>query len=173
LEEYRRLALERGASWARAVPASYIVTAPWVLQKCRFGCPCYDRRHLCPPRTPTPEETARVIACYDRAILVTYESDRPGKERARRKKVHLDLLELEREIFLDGYHRAAAFVAGPCNLCKTCDAGKPCPKPGEPRPSMESCGIDVFATFARAGVRLDVVRDTSSPYKLCGAILVK
>jgi hypothetical protein len=38
---------------------------------------------------------------------------------------------------------------------------------------MEACGIDVFATFANAGVKLDVVRDESDPYKLCGMILVK
>ena len=87
--------------------------------------------------------------------------------------MHKDMFALEREIFLDGFHKALAFVAGPCNLCKTCDVSKPCKLPGEPRPAMEACGIDVFATFANAGVKLDVVRDESDPYKLCGMILVK
>ena len=173
MEEYCRRVLERGASWARPIPASYVVTAPWVLYKCRFGCGGYGARHLCPPATPTPAETEAVVRCYDRAILVTYEAVGSSKQRALRKKMHRDMLALEREIFLDGFHKALAFVAGPCNLCKTCDVSKPCKLPGEPRPAMEACGIDVFATFANAGVKLDVVRDESDPYKLCGMILVE
>lgn len=173
LEEYCRGALARGASRARAVPASYVVTAPWVRYKCQFGCGCYGARHLCPPATPTPAETAAVVRCYTKAILVVYESGARGTERARRKKIHEDLLALEREIFLDGYVRALAFVAGPCNLCKKCDVSEPCRRPGEPRPSMESCGIDVFSTCARAGVKLEVVGDAGMPYKLCGLVLVE
>ncbi len=173
MEEYCRRALECGASWARSVPASYVVAAPWVLYKCRFGCGSYGARHLCPPATPTPAETEAVVRCYGWAILLTYEAAGSSKRRVLRKKMHKDILALEREIFLDGFHKALAFVAGPCNLCKTCDVSKPCKLPGEPRPAMEACGIDVFATFANAGVKLDVVRDESDPYKLCGMILVE
>jgi predicted metal-binding protein len=173
LEEYCRRALERGASWARLVPASYVVTAPWVRYKCRFGCNAYGSRHLCPPDTPTAAETEAVLRCYERAILVTYEGAGASKHRAMRKKVHRDLLALEREIFLDGFHKALAFVAGPCNLCRTCDVSQPCKLPGEPRPALEACGIDVFATFANAGIKLNVVRDESKPYKLCGMILIE
>jgi hypothetical protein len=38
---------------------------------------------------------------------------------------------------------------------------------------MESCGIDVFSTLARAGVELEVVADVGMPYKLCGLVLVE
>ncbi len=173
MEKYCRSALARGASWARVVPAAYVVTAPWVRYKCQFGCGCYGARHLCPPETPTPEETAAVVESYRRAILLTYESGGKGGERPLRKKVHRDVLALERQIFLDGFYRALAFVAGPCNLCRTCDVSKPCKLPGEPRPAMEACGIDVFATFANAGVKLEVVRAVGDPYKLCAAVLVE
>ncbi|MGD8719555.1 MAG: DUF2284 domain-containing protein [Candidatus Zixiibacteriota bacterium] len=160
-------ALERGASWARAVPASYIVTAPWVLHKCKYGCGAYGHNHKCPPRTPAPEETARIIASYERAILVMYESDNP-----KCGNINGDLVALEREVFLDGYERAAAFGAGPCSLCKECDVSKPCPRGKEARPALEACGIDVYSTFGQAGVTLEVVPDYESPFKLCGAILV-
>ena len=172
-EKYCRCARERGASWARVVPASYVVTAPWVRYKCRFGCGSYGARHFCPPATPTPAETAAVVRCYNKTMLVAYESARAGKQRAVRKKMHKDVLALEREIFLDGFYKALAFVAGPCNLCGTCDVSKPCKLPGEPRPAMEACGIDVFATFANAGVKLDVVRDPAGPYKVCGMVLIE
>jgi predicted metal-binding protein len=172
LREYCRRALERGAAWARAVPASYVVTAPWVRYKCQFGCGSYGARHLCPPETPAPAETEAVVRSYRRAVLVAYEAVGSSKQRALRKKMHRDMLALEREIFLDGFYKALAFVGGPCNLCRTCDVSKPCRLPGEPRPAMEACGIDVFATFAHAGVELKVVRDEDEPYKLCGMILV-
>ncbi|UCH78601.1 MAG: DUF2284 domain-containing protein [Candidatus Coatesbacteria bacterium] len=173
LGDYRERALGRGASWSRLAPASYVVTAPWVRYKCRFGCGCYGHRHLCPPATPTPKETAAVVAAYRTALLVAYDSGRRGRERALRRKMHRDLLALERELFLAGYYRALAFVAGPCNLCKTCDVSKPCLKPGEPRPSLESCGVDVFATFAHAGLHLTVAQEVGAPYKLCGLVLIE
>jgi predicted metal-binding protein len=133
-----------------------------------YGCGASGHNHKCPPRTPTPEETARIIASYERAILVMYGSDNPACANINR-----DLVALEREIFLDGYERAAAFGVGPCSLCENCDVSKPCPRPGETRPALEACGIDVYTTFSRAGVRLEVVRDYESPFKLCGAILVE
>ncbi len=58
LDEYVAAAREAGAVWARAVPASYVVTAAWVRFKCQFGCSGYDNGRYCPPRTPTPAETA-------------------------------------------------------------------------------------------------------------------
>ncbi len=113
------------------------------------------------------------MRCYRKAMLVVYESAGASRQRPLRKKVHKDVLALEREIFLDGFYKALAFVAGPCNLCGTCDVSKPCKFPGEPRPAMEACGIDVFATFGHAGVKLDVVRDPAEPYKICGMVLIE
>jgi predicted metal-binding protein len=172
-DSYRDRALALGASWARAVPASYVQTAPWVRYKCRFGCSCYDRRHICPPRTPTPAQTAEMIKSYRTALLLAFDFKGASGHRARRRKMHRVLLALEREIFLDGYYRAQAFGAGPCNLCAECELSEPCKKPGEPRPSMEACGIDVFATMANAGCRLNVVRDENDAYKLCGMVLIE
>ncbi len=170
--EYRERALGRGAAWAAVVPASYVVTAPWVRYKCCFGCSSYGTRHLCPPATPTPAETAAVIKSYRRALLVVYEFTGQAARRARRPEIHRDLIALERDAFLDGYYRALAFVAGPCNLCRSCDISEPCSRPGEPRPSMEACGIDVFATMAHAGFKLEVVRSLDAPYRLCGLLLL-
>jgi predicted metal-binding protein len=173
MERYVAAARELDAAWARAGPAHYVVTAPWVRFKCRFGCGCYDARRLCPPRTPTPAETAAVVKCYDRALLAAWESP-PGEKprRAARGRMHKAILELERRIFLDGHPKALGFAAGPCNLCEECDVAAPCRRPGEPRPAMEACGIDVFTTMANAGFKLEVRRCEEEGHYQCGLVLV-
>ena len=65
--------------------------------------------------------------------------------------------DLERFAFLKGYYKAFAFHSGPCDLCAECDVEAPCCHPTEARPSMEACGIDVFATARAAGLPIDVV----------------
>ncbi len=49
--------------------------------------------------------------------------------------------------------------AGPCDLCESCAKGKACPTPEKARPSMESCGLDVFTTVRNASLKINVVRD--------------
>jgi predicted metal-binding protein len=151
-----------------------VVCAAWVRFKCRYGCDYYDQKRCCPPRTPTPEETAAVVRCYRRAILAVWEAP-PGlrERRLARRRMQQSMRELERTVFLDGFYKALAFVAGPCTLCARCDLDEPCKHPGDPRPSMESCGMDVYATLANAGYRLRVVTDPAQHHHMCGLVLVE
>ena len=86
LEKYRKLALDAGASAARIIDASTIRTAWWVRQKCQYGCGGWGSSHCCPPFTPKPKETARVLADYRHALLVAYRfqgqtrDGKPGTE---------------------------------------------------------------------------------------------
>jgi predicted metal-binding protein len=65
---------------------------------------------------------------------------------------------LERDIFLAGYYKAFALGAGPCRLCTECTM-KDCRHVESARPSMESCGIDVFSTVKNNGYRIEVLKD--------------
>ena len=47
-----------------------------------------------------------------------------------------------------------------------------CRHPGESRPAMEACGIDVYAAARRAGFTLDVVRTHDDPQHYFGLVLV-
>jgi len=147
------MALTQGASEARLVPTRHVVTAEWVRLKCLYGCPGYGKRLCCPPYTPTPQTFSRVLGEYRQALVYSYQ----GGSRARRRKMQRGLAELERAAFLDGWYKAFALGAGPCRLCKECDTSRRCRHPYEARPSMESCGIDVYATCRNAGIKLDVV----------------
>jgi len=161
LAKYCALALEAGATHAKQIRPSSVVTAPWVRLKCQFGCPGYGRGHCCPPRTPTSDQTRAVLDCYQRAILFHIEIPvQESKDEGYQK--YLDaLVDLEGVMFKDQYYRAFLYLAGPCKQCKKCGAveGKPCASPWKARPSMEGCGIDVYQTARNNGFPIQTLRD--------------
>jgi predicted metal-binding protein len=163
LKPFVKRAIALGAGEARVIEASTIRCEPWVRLKCQFGCGGYNKRLTCPPFTPTPEETARAVACYKRAILIHSDDN---------DVINEIVPSLEREMFLSGYFKALGFGSGPCRLCNRCDTGARCKRPYEARPSMEACGMDVFTTVRSNGFKIDVVRSTRQRGDYYGVILV-
>jgi predicted metal-binding protein len=155
-------ACELGAIGAKLVEAASIVTAPWVGLKCRFGCPSYNSTLCCPPNTPTYLEMREIIGCYMHALLIhCREMDGPTRI----------VCELERQICLSGYYKAFGLGAGPCRMCSTCNL-KRCTHPESSRPSMEACGIDVYATVRANGYPIGVVKDTADEANCYGLVLI-
>jgi len=132
---------------ARVAPAD-VPTAEWVRMKCQFGCGGYGRCLTCPPHSPAPQQTRRMLDEYSTAYLMWWGPDSCSREV---------LAEIEREVFLAGWYRAFVFAEGPCALCRPCPLESPCRRPRQARPSMEACGIDVYETARRAGFPLRVV----------------
>lgn len=171
-KELQGMAMASGASAFRPVRPSLVVTASWVRLKCQYGCKNYGTRYTCPPYSPTPEDTRKVLDEYDRAYLMKYEGflgfdEYPPK---RLDEAMTDLsrhvcraaLDMERHAFLSGYYKAFSYGAHRCRLCDVCavmeKGGKGCRFPAEARPSLESAGIDVFRTAKNAGLSSEVVR---------------
>ena len=110
-----------------------------------------------------PEKTRRVIDGYQRAILIHCK---PGVDAKGL------VATLEREVFLAGYYKAAlAPGCGPCRLCENCTFDS-CLHPDRARPSMEACGVDVFATARANGFRIEVVTDRCCDQDDYGVALV-
>jgi predicted metal-binding protein len=158
-EEARRL----GAAEAKVISSKSIVTGNWVRWKCRFGCGGYESSLVCPPNTPTPEETRAMLDEYSAAILFMTPS---GDTKSI-------AVALERIVFLAGHYKALGLGAGPCELCKQCAFDEGCRHPDQARPSMEACGIDVFATARGNGFPIEVVRDYSQPQHYYGVVMVE
>ncbi|MDD8025476.1 MAG: DUF2284 domain-containing protein [Acidobacteriota bacterium] len=153
-----------GVKGARIISPSNVATAAWVKMKCRFGCDGYGQCLVCPPFTPTAEQMRVILDCYRRAILIHFGP------RAAIKAV---VAELERDIFLSGAWKAFGLGGGPCHFCRTCPVeGGWCRHSERARPSMEACGIDVFATAKRAGFPIKVVRTRRQSPNYYGLILV-
>ncbi len=156
-------AVSFGAESARLIRAATIATAPWVRLKCQYGCDGYGTSLCCPPHTPTPDQTRKVVDSYKRAILFEAGRREPKKIAVR----------LEREAFLAGYYKAFGLGSGPCSLCRQeCAFDEGCRHSEQARPAMESCGIDVYATARGNGFTINVVRDEDDEQHYFGVVLL-
>ena len=169
VEVYCKDVLELGVDGAKVVDPHSVITGEWVRMKCQFGCSGFGMSHCCPPQTPTPEITRKVIDSYQRAILLHRRLGRGERGKIFNETV----VRLEIKIFLDGYYKAWSMGSGPCRLCKECDLTVPCKHGFEARPSMESCGIDVFKTARDNEFPIDVVRTHEEERNIFGLILVE
>jgi predicted metal-binding protein len=159
----RRRAKELGALNAKPVSPAKVYTAAWVRMKCRYGCSGYGGCLLCPPNSPTPEETRKMLDEYRRALLIH------GARTADLRKL---VAALEREAFLSGHYKAFGYACGPCRLCRTCAFDRGCRHPEQARPAMEACGIDVYRTARDAGFKIEVARDEDDPQNYFALLLI-
>ena len=174
LEKYCEKAVERGATHAKQIHPSSVVTAPWVRWKCQYGCRGYGKSYSCPPDTSTPEETRTLIDSFHRAILFHLEAPMTP-DRGKSLSAYLDMLiDLEGEMFKDGYYKAMVFLAGPCMLCKECGKikGEPCTFGARARPSMEGCGIDVYQTARNNGFFIETLSEKTETQNIYCLMLV-
>jgi predicted metal-binding protein len=177
------------------VSTGQIVVAEWVRYKCMYGCPNYGQRLSCPPFSPTPEDTRKLLAEYSNAVIVhSQTSPEPGKTPAQqhrhvnqcRDKLHRSVIDMERAAFLAGYYKAFALGATPCYLCKTCVVKKK-PQSGTEhpwtvpecrhrdimRPPMDAFGIDIFQTVKNAGYGIGVLQTYSDTADLYALLLIE
>ena len=173
LREWCERAVALGAGTATEIAASGVVVAEWVRLKCLYGCDEPGVHRTCPPNAPPLDQIRRLLGEFTRAILLETEPI-TGAERSDDESRRLNAagLTLERELFLAGFYRSWLMGAGPCDLCRACVAGKECPTPERARPSMEGCGLDVYATVRNAGRRIEVVRDRDDVYRFFALMLV-
>ena len=169
LEQLCRKSLEFGASEAKPIKTEDIVISNWVRLKCQYGCGGYGKGLTCPPHTPTPEEFKKILDDYHWAILMRFEPRGPEYEQ---ESSHEVAVKLEREAFLSGYYSAFALGSGPCPYCEECNLEE-CVHPRLARPSMEACGVDVYATVRKAGFDIRVVKDRSEKPTYTSLLLVQ
>jgi len=167
--ELEKMAFKDGACIIKSINPNEVVVGNWVRLKCQYGCPSYGKKLSCPPYSPTPEETRKVLEEYSKAYLIGYSGSifkEYGEEKVSEvfpkalKRIRKSILELEKHAFLSGYYKSFTYgFCGPCTLCKECsaeDGGITCKLPKDSRPSMEAAGMDVFKTVRNAGLELEV-----------------
>jgi predicted metal-binding protein len=161
IDELSKYAKSMGGT-AQYLPTSKIVISEFAALKCRYGCRGYGKRFSCPPNATTPEETRKILAEYQHAIMFRFTerdgflgyTSPPGNPETTAAWVHRSMLALERHAFMAGYYKAFSFSAHPCSVCTRCaikDGGTICRYRDQVRPSMEGCGIDVYATAKSIG----------------------
>ena len=164
LFQLRQQALALGFFETAPVDPVTIVSEAWVKAKCAYGCPFYGKKWSCPPHSMDNEEFHALLKCYSKALLVVGQA--PLKDFQGR------LLELEKAAFLNGHKKALVFTGGPCCWCDGCPDDR-CLFPEKRRPSLESCGCDVFALAESAGIRIAPLRNSDDFVQFIGLLLVE
>jgi len=134
----------------------------WVRFKCMFGCPGYGKRPTCPPNLPSIPECQTFISEYDKIAVIHIPKKLPtpkdGKEWG--KQLYARQLEMERAVFLAGYHKAYLLPSSSCRACEKCaDSDGDCKNPKQARPSPEGVGMDVYGTVRKLGYPIEVLTD--------------
>jgi predicted metal-binding protein len=156
-------ALSHGFFAAVELDPATIRSEAWVRAKCNYGCNQYGTRWSCPPHSMDQTGFEELLGSYSRALLV---AGQPPLRDFQEK-----LLELEKEAFLGGFKKALVFSGGPCCWCETCPAER-CSHPEKRRPSLESCGCDVFALTQCCGIPVAPLRDNNDFVQFIGLLLV-
>lgn len=145
-------------------PAGDVVFAPFARNKCEYGCRSAYSKTCISNRDMSYDDTKTLVGDYHHALLLC--SEPPTGDFQRR------CLTAEAEAFKSGFYKAFVFWAGPCSICAVCDPETPCANPAHHRPSMEGCGIDVYATVAKAGETLHPLRRRGETVKYYGLLLL-
>lgn len=161
-------AVKLGAKESKVIAVKTVKTVAWVRYKCQFGCSGFAECLTCPPYSPTPDETQKILNSYQKAILIHCQNG-SGRHRDITKIV----LQIEKEAFLAGYYKALGMGAGPCRLCAECNLTGECLHREKARPSMEACGIDVFGTARNNGYAIDTLDSTTCRADYFGIVLIE
>jgi predicted metal-binding protein len=140
-----------------------VVIGYWTRYKCQYGCGAYGKSLCCPPYTPTPDDTKKILSDYSLGLLVHFGGD---------VKVTKAIAMIERDVFLMNYYKVISFGAGPCRLCKECGLSE-CKVPDFARPSMEACGIDVYSTARNNGFPINVLTSKEDNENCYGLLLIE
>jgi predicted metal-binding protein len=195
-KELCELAIKNGANHAKVIRSEQVVVDERVLLKCMYPpCKWYGQCLMCPPYTPSPQKFSIYLKKYRYAVIIQFEFPYP-EELAKKirdgndvlpslfkeidyrdesfnvawKELHRLVSTIEREAFKRGYYFATGLVGASCILCEKCDPNMPCRHPYEARPSMESVGIDVYATTKKVG--LDFMFSPRDRITLTGLVLL-
>lgn len=159
----KQYALSHGFFAAVELDPALIRSEAWVRAKCAYGCSEYGKRWSCPPHAMDQVGFEELLGCYSRAILIAGQPPL--------KVFQEQLLSLEKEAFLGGFKKALVFSGGPCCWCESC-ADIQCRFPEKRRPSLESCGCDVFALAESCGISIAPLRDSDDFVQYVGLLLV-
>lgn len=166
---------KRGFADYRWLDPAEVVVAQWVRMKCLYGCREYGRNAACPPNAPPVDECARFFKEYKRAAVFHFvkKVERPEDRHAWGRKVNLELLKLEEDVFKAGFVKAFLLFFDSCGICLECAAGRAaCKESKLARPTADALAVDVFTTVRKLGYPIEVLHDYDQPMNRYAFLLI-
>ena len=160
LQEVTRFARELGIALVQEIDPGMLVPEQWVRNLCEEDkCGNYGKNYTCPPFVGALGEMRDRLANFHRGILFQYTAPvdvKGDRKRVEESKVdfHRKILQLEGFFTRRGIKELWGMIGGSCALCGVCHARieKPCPRPEEARPSLESVGIPIIPLLEALGL---------------------
>ncbi|PJB55082.1 MAG: metal-binding protein [Bacteroidetes bacterium CG_4_9_14_3_um_filter_41_19] len=152
-----------------------IVVSQWVRVKCEFGCGDYGLG-ACPPNTPSVQGCKDFFHEYDKGIIIRLSTmaNKENYPSEWSKEMTGKLLNLEREIFLSGYHKAFLLNQTCCDSCKDCPGNRVnCKDKKKSRPSPEGFAVDVYQTVRKFGLKINVITKNPSEINRIAILLIE
>ncbi len=165
----------RGFEEFRWIAGKDIQVRQWVRFKCAYGCDSYGRKGGCPPEAPAFADCREFFSEYAKVVVIRIQARfaDPEERKGWSRDINLKLLDLERAVFLAGYHKAFQLFMDECRICPQCPGERrSCNHPKLLRPGPESLGVDVFATVRACGFPIDVLTDPQATMNRYAFLLV-
>ena len=173
-EKVDSIVFKQGLSDYKWINPKDIVVAHWVRVKCIFGCSDYGLG-TCPPHTPSVNDCVSFFKEYESGLIIrlTKFADKNSYPSDWSKEMTNKLLEIEREIFLNGFQKVFLLNQTCCTLCKDCSGNRlDCKDKARSRPSPESFAVDVYTTVRNAGMEINVVSENPSKMDRIAILLI-
>jgi len=161
-KDLERLFADRGFTDFRWIDPREIVVAEWVRMKCLYGCVDYGKNAACPPNAPPVDACARFFREYRRGVVFHFAKkvDRPEDRHAWGRKLNLELLKLETEVFKGGFVKAFLLFFDSCGICLECASARAsCKEPKLARPTPDALAVDVYSTVRKIGYPIEVLSE--------------
>lgn len=174
-EKIELMFIDHGFSDFKWINPKDIVVAHWVRTKCMFGCSDYGLG-ACPPNTPSVKNCKKFFKEYHRGMVIRLNTfaDKNSYPADWSKEVTNKLLDIEKEVFLSGYHKAFLLNQTCCSLCKECPGNRiDCNDKTRSRPSPESFAVDVYQTVRNVGLDINVIAENPSEINRIAILLIE
>jgi predicted metal-binding protein len=152
-----------------------IVVSHWVRMKCEFGCEDYGGAS-CPPNLPSVSECEELFQEYTDAWIFRFTKTGASPEEldSWSAQIKKHLLDLERDVFLQGYVKVFLLSIGICSVCSDCVNNKAdCRQKELARPTPEGMAVDVFSTVSKVGYPIKVLMDKLEEINRYAILLVQ
>jgi len=108
------------------------------------------------------EECKAFFNEYNEAVIFHFTKllDDPKDRVPWSREISKRLVNLEREVFWQGYHKAFVLFMDECRLCQKCAGTRDnCVVKDDARPGPESLAVDVFSTVRSVGYPIEVLKN--------------
>jgi predicted metal-binding protein len=75
--DIQKLCLDKKAINCKFIDPGSIVVGYWPRFKCQYGCAGYGKSLCCPPHSPTPDETKKIVTDYKLRLLIHFGGNVP------------------------------------------------------------------------------------------------